>query len=113
MTFTIAQAWLLFLQVLPIAAMVYTFVATRRKDYDRRFKEGSERMDRMDQRISKLEHSVGGLPSREDIHSIQINIERLGGTMSRMEAVMEGNTKIMSRLEQIVSRHEDHLLKGN
>ena len=33
--------------------------------------------------------------------------------MSRMEAVMEGNTKIMSRLEQIVSRHEDHLLKGN
>lgn len=30
-----------------------------------------------------------------------------------MEAVLEGNQQIMGRLESIVSRHEDHLLKGS
>jgi len=27
--------------------------------------------------------------------------------------VMEAQTKLMERLERVVTRHEDHLLKGN
>ena len=34
------------------------------------------------------------------------------GELKEMRAVMEGNTKIMARVENIVARHEDHLLEG-
>lgn len=105
--------------ILPIVGVVYTFIATRRKDIESKFegvqtqfKAGSDRMDRHEGRIASLEQTVGGLPSKEDIHKLELHMEKVSGTMSRMEAVMEGNQKIMSRLETIVTRHEDHLLTG-
>lgn len=97
--------------ILPIGGMIYTWIATRRKDVERRFKDGSDRMDRLDGRLSRLEQTVQGLPSREDIHKIELHMSRITGTMERMEAVMEGNQRIMGRLETIVTRHEDHLLQ--
>lgn len=96
--------------VLAVASGGYTYVATRRKDVERQFKVGSDRMDRHELRLASLEQTVGGLPSAKDIHNIELHIERMSGALGRMEAVMEGNRQIMSRLETIVTRHEDHLL---
>jgi len=110
MTFEAADAWKFFLQVLPIAAMIYTFLATRQKDTDARFKAGSDRMDRLQARLDRHEQTISTMPSREDIHKLELHMSTINGTMSRMEAVMEGNQAIMSRLEIIVTRHEDHLL---
>lgn len=116
-TFDDLRAWTGF--ILPFASMVYAYIVTRRKDVDGKFegvqaqfKTGSDRMDRHERRIASLEQTVGGLPSKEDIHKLELHMEKVSGTMSRMEAVMEGNQKIMSRLETIVTRHEDHLLTG-
>ncbi len=95
-----------------IGAVAYTFFATRQKDLDVCLDAGSERMDRHERRITSLEQTVAALPDRGDIHKLELHMTRIGGTMERMEAVMEGNQKIMSRLELIVSRHEDHLLDG-
>lgn len=93
-----------------VAAMGVAIIRTRRTAVDDRFKAGSDRMDRHESRIQTLEQTVSGLPSREDVHRIQLSIAEMTGSLGRMEAVMEGNAKIMSRLEAIVSRHEDHLL---
>lgn len=116
-TFDDLRAWTGF--ILPFASMIYAYIVTRRKDVDAKFenvraqfKTGSDRMDRHEGRIARLEQTVSGLPSKEDIHSIELHMTRMSGTMERMEAVMEGNQKIMSRLETIVTRHEDHLLTG-
>lgn len=98
--------------VLSVSAVIYTFFATRRKDVDERLHTGSKRMDLLDQRVASLEQTVIGLPGKDDVHSIELHMERINGTMSRMEAVLEGNQKIMSRLETIVTRHEEHLLEG-
>jgi hypothetical protein len=98
--------------LLAIATAVYTFFATRRAKVDERFKAGSDRMDRHELRLHALEQTVQGLPSREDIHKIELSMSNIAGTMGRMEAVMEGNAQIMQRLETIVTRHEDHLLNG-
>lgn len=104
------------LQILPIlislAAMVVAVIRTRRSAVDDRFKAGADRMDRHELRLQTVEQTVTGMPSREDVHRIDLNIERMNGALDRMGAVMEGNGKIMERLELIVTRHEDHLLNN-
>ncbi|WP_065322692.1 DUF2730 family protein [Tritonibacter mobilis] len=85
-------------------------VEARFQRVDERFKEGSDRMDRQEGRIARVEQSVQSLPSKDDLHQIELTLANVAGTMQRMEAVMEGNQKIMSRLETVVTRHEDHLL---
>jgi hypothetical protein len=104
------------LQVLPIlislAALIVAVIRTRRSEVDTRFKSGSDRMDAHERRLQSVEQTVTGMPSREDVHRIDLNIERMNGALDRMGAVMEGNGKIMERLEIIVTRHEDHLLNN-
>lgn len=111
---TAAELFDVLLRTMPIlislAAMLVAVIRTRRSEVDERFKLGSDRMDRHEMRLQTLEQTVNGLPSKEDVHRIQLSIAEMTGSLGRMEAVMEGNAKIMQRLETIVSRHEDHLL---
>ncbi|EEW60094.1 DUF2730 domain-containing protein [Epibacterium sp. DP7N7-1] len=100
-----------------LCTTVFAWFASRRSNVearfqrvDERFKEGSDRMDRQEGRIARVEQSVQSLPSKDDLHQIELTLANVAGTMQRMEAVMEGNQKIMSRLETVVTRHEDHLL---
>ena len=97
---------------LSITAMVYAFFASRRKDVDDRFRNGSKRMDRHENRIAAIEQTVQTMPGKDDMHSLQLELVKQTGSLNEMRAVMEGNAKIMARLEAIVSRHEDHLLEG-
>lgn len=99
--------------ILSVLTVVFAWWRTRRSVVDERLKAGSDRMNRHEARIAQLEQSVKAMPTREDVHNIQLAMERMNGSMGRMEAVLEGNAKIMGRLETIVSRHEDHLLQGN
>lgn len=97
---------------LSIGAIIYAFFANRQKDTDARFKEGSKRMDRHEARIAAVEQTIQSMPGKDDMHTLQIELVKMAGSLNEMRAVMEGNSKIMARLEIIVSRHEDHLLDG-
>ncbi|WP_254694439.1 DUF2730 family protein [Alloyangia pacifica] len=97
---------------LSIGAMVYAFFANRQKGNDERFEVGSKRMDRHELRIQALEQSIRILPTRDDIHELQLMLARLNGNMERMDAHMGGQQEIIKRLELVVARQEDHLLKG-
>ncbi|WP_172298323.1 DUF2730 domain-containing protein [Pseudoruegeria sp. HB172150] len=92
---------------------IFAFFATRRKDVDRRFDEGSKRMDRHDLRIQSLEDKQKNAPGQLELHSLQLELAKMTGSIGKIEAIIEGNAKIMTRLEQIVTRHEDHLLGGS
>lgn len=98
--------------VLSVAAMVMAWIGTRRKDVDQRFKDGSKRMDRHEGRIASLEQTIQSMPEKDDIHSLQLQMAEMNGSLMQMTAVMEGNAKVMKRLETVVTRHEDHLLEG-
>ncbi|MDE4175787.1 DUF2730 family protein [Phaeobacter sp. PT47_59] len=102
-----------------LCTTIFAWIATRRSNVearfarvDERFKEGSDRMDRQEGRIARVEQSVQSLPSKDDLHQIELTLANVAGTMQRMEAVMEGNQNIMARLETVVTRHEDHLLNN-
>lgn len=98
--------------LLSLGAVVYAFFANRKKDTDARFKDGSKRMDRHENRIVALEQTVKSMPGTGDIHALQLELVKQTGELAEMRAVMKGNAKIMERLENIVSRHEDHLIGG-
>ncbi len=113
MTFDIGTILKIASFALSIAAMIYTFFASRQKDVDARFKDGSKRMDRHEARIAKMEQTIHAMPGKDDMHSLQLELVKQTGSLDEMRAVMDGNAKIMARLEAIVSRHEDYLLDGS
>ena len=116
--------WGLILFAISILSGGYTWFATRRKDVDAkfasqreateaRFNQGTRRMDELTRRVDALETSVRQMPGKEDLHKMELQLERMTGHLGKMQAVMEGNQNIMERLEGIVGRHEDHLLGGS
>ncbi|PKP85853.1 MAG: DUF2730 domain-containing protein [Alphaproteobacteria bacterium HGW-Alphaproteobacteria-2] len=103
--------------------MLVAVLRTRRQAIDGRFDgielevkaavaAGSARIDRHELRLQSIEQTVRGLPGRDDLHGLQLEMARIGGSLQTMQAVMEGNSQIMRRLEAIVTRHEEHLLDG-
>ncbi len=70
------------------------------------------RLDRHDQRIVAAEQTLKSLPGKDDIHSLSLAMARVEGDIRTMAASVEGQRQIMNRLETVVSRQEDHLLKG-
>lgn len=98
--------------VLSIGAVFYAWFANRRKDIDRRFYEGSKRMDRHDLRLQAVEQDVKALPGSTELHSVELKLSEISGDMKAISASMVGMHESLKRTENIVSRHEDHL-RGN
>lgn len=98
--------------VFPALVGVYTWFATRKKDVDKALAAAGARIDRLDARVVRIEDTVGGMPGKEDMHSLQLELVKQTGAIGEMRAVMAGSSKIMERLEAIVTRHELHLLEG-
>lgn len=112
MTFDIDISLKILSFLLSLGAIFYAFFANRRKDVDHRFGEGTRRMDRHEKRLQAMEQTVSSMPGKDDMHNLQLEAVKQTGALAEMRAVMEGNQKIMIRLEAIVSRHEEHLLDG-
>jgi hypothetical protein len=98
--------------VLSIGAVFYAWFANRRKDIDRRFHEGSKRMDRHDLRLQAVEQDVKSMPGTPDLHRLEMQLVSISGDMKAISATMTGMHKSLERTENIVGRHEDHL-RGN
>lgn len=120
MTNTNLPIWLgLILTSLSILNILYTWWRTRdatsaerEKRLAERFSAGSDRMDRHEHRLNSIEQTLRTMPAKDDLHELQLAMERLRGDMGRMGAAMEGHAAIMARVEGIVGRHEQHLLEG-
>ncbi|QEW21214.1 hypothetical protein LA6_003422 [Marinibacterium anthonyi] len=93
-----------------VISMIYAVVGNRRKDIERRFHEGSKRMDRHDLRLQELAQTVQGMPGKDDMHRLELQLSEIAGDMKAMSATMLGMSQSMARTEKIVGRHEDHLM---
>jgi hypothetical protein len=58
-----------------------------------------------DKRLGRVEQTMRGMPAKDDLHGLQLSMERMAGDLREMRA-------IMGRMESVVGRHEDHLLDG-
>ena len=74
--------------------------------------QGKE-IDALALRVAALEQKQSVMPTKDDMHALHLGMSEMRGDMREMRAAMEGNMKVMGRLETIVTRHEDHLLEGS
>jgi Protein of unknown function (DUF2730) len=72
----------------------------------------NDRLVALDSRVNSLEQSQRAMPTKDDMHMISMGLSDMKGEMKAMRAEMEGSKAVMVRLEAIVARHDNHLLKG-
>ena len=65
----------------------------------------------LEQRLSTSEQTQRALPSKEDIHKLELSMERLKGEMKTLGQAMATHSDNANRVEAILTRHEEHLLK--
>lgn len=102
-----------------LGTTIFAWIATRRSNVearfqrvDERFKEGSDRMDRHEGRIAGLEQSVKSMPSKDDLHQIEIGMTELAGTMKEIAAVIGANQSSLKSLDAAVSTMREYLLNN-
>lgn len=78
---------------------------------DKRIDDCGKRLDRHDQRIMAAEQTLTTMPGKDDIHSLSIAIATLQGDIRAMNVSVDGQRQILTRLENVVSRQEDHLMR--
>lgn len=66
----------------------------------------------LETRIAASEMSQRTLPSRDDIHELELSMERLKGEMKTLGQAMATHSDNANRVEAILTRHEEHLLQA-
>ena len=99
-------------QLLTFALTIWGLMSSGSRNNAKQLEEHGKRIDRHSERLQGIEASQRSMPSKDDMHSLSLTLEGLRGEVKAMRAEMEGNMAIMERLEVIVSRHENHLLKS-
>jgi hypothetical protein len=101
-----------FLTFINLGSLIWTIFSSPAKAAGRRIDDLNGRADQHDLRLAALEQSQRALPSAGDLHELELAMAELKGEMKTMSAVIRGQSDIMQRLENIVGRHEQHLLEG-
>lgn len=84
----------------------------RLAEAERRLLDAERGMERNSAQITAVSQTVNSMPGHSALHQLELMMASMGGDLREMRAVMEGNAKVMARLELVVTRHEDHLLDG-
>lgn len=100
------------LAVINLGSLVWTIFSSPAKAAAKRVDELTTRADGHDLRLAAIEQAQRALPSSADLHELELAMAELKGEMKTMSAVIRGQSDIMQRLENIVGRHEQHLLEG-
>lgn len=96
--------------IVTLVGAIIGWVRMQIRRIETRIDVAGERLDRHEGRLSLAEQNLQSLPAKNDLHKIELAIERMGGDMREMRASMSGQQQIMSRLETVVTRQEDHLM---
>ena len=78
---------------------------------DKRVDDQAARIDSHADRLTGMEAALRQMPAREDLHRMEVSVTAMAGELKTVSAHLSGQRDIMTRLEAVVGRHEDHLLK--
>lgn len=111
-TVQVLNLWaIVLLTALNLGTLVWNILSGPSKKNAARLEALSVQLSGVAQRLAQVETRQAALPSQQDMHELELAMERLKGEMKTMSQTMAGHAEIMKRVEAIVSRHEDHLLK--
>lgn len=96
---------------LAVGAMVYAWIVSRRKDVEADFAKRDARIDALEALVREAAAKAHAAPPREELHSMALLVSEMRGDIRTMVAELRGSKDLMTRLENVVARHEEHLLK--
>lgn len=99
-------------QLLTFGLTIWGLMASGSRANATRLEEHGRRIDGHGQRLASVEQSLDSMPRKDDVQHLALAMAEIKGDVKVMRAEMGGAMAIMERLEAIVSRHEEHLLKG-
>ena len=113
---TVAAGILTLLNLGTMIWMIFTGPARklsgRVSELEDRASEQDKRAERHAQQLVGLSQTVNAMPGKDQMHQLELALAGIRGDLREIGATMEGNAKIMARLEDVVTRHEQHLLDG-
>lgn len=98
--FDLGQALALVLAALDI---LYTWWRTRDQDVESRFRAGSERMDRIDQRLASVEQALRGTATKDDMHGLRLGLAALEGDLREIRAMSAASAKHGERQDIVLT----------
>ena len=101
----------LVLAALNILNILYTWWRTRDQNVESRFRAGSDRMDRLDQRLASVEQTLRAQPTKEDMHDLRLGISDLNGELREIRARLEASAEHGKRQDNVLTRVEQFLLE--
>lgn len=105
----------LILRALPIGmsagAMLFAWMAGRRKDVDERIGGHDRRLVELERSKERMEQRIEATPSKDDVHGLELTLTRLAAGMETVSVTLAGQREITDRVERTLGRVEDHLLK--
>ena len=99
-------------QLLTFGLTIWSLVSSGSRTNATKLDDHGKRIDRHAERLQGLEAAQRSMPTKDDMHHLSLTLEGMRGEIKAMRAEMEGNMSIMERLEAVVSRHENHLLRS-
>lgn len=99
-------------QLLTFGLTIWNLMASGSRANAVAIKAHAEQLNTHGLRLGSVEQALRGGPTSNDLHVLELTLERVQGRMETLSAVLEGHVAIMERLETIVGRHESHLLDG-
>lgn len=109
--FDLGPALVFVLAALNIINIFYTWWRTRDQNVESRFKAGSERMDRIDQRLASVEQTLRGTATKDDMHSLRLGLSSLEGELREIRAISAASAKHGERQDAVLTRIEQFLLE--
>lgn len=104
-------AFTLVLAALNIVNILYTWWRTRDQNVESRFRAGSERMDRIDQRLASVEQALRGTATKDDMHGLRLGLASLEGELREIRAISAASAKHGERQDIVLTRLEQFLLE--
>lgn len=99
---TISQLALVFSVVMSAASLIVSWFRGSAR-------EMTARIDALDKRTSALELLTHHAPRREELHAIQLAMEKIAGQINVMNTNLSHQTESMGVIREWLGRHEDFL----
>ena len=85
---------------------VWNLVASGSRENSKRIESHAARLTALDHRLTGVEQAQRTAPVKDDLHQLHLSMSNMGGDVREMKA-------IMTRMELVLGRHEEHLLEAS
>ncbi len=90
--------------VLSFGTAIWTVFSGPSKKNAAKIDNLADKLASLDHRLGSIEQSQKVLPSKDDMHELELAMERLKGEMKTLSQVLHGQSALMERMEAIVGR---------